>query len=377
MAAIASVSYLLDPIHPNVKKVSLTLVVCGQSGNCDRVGRGHGSIRKSPKGKNEKQRRARKPPGGQVGGRSPSGSGAGSSQLRLRADWRGRARRFVRLAAPIFYTAVIAAIIATAFNLWSAPLQATRQQGGLDASQAASDAATPDLVVQDVRVTASTSSGYSDASQAVYGLDEVKRYARLGQGPTNRFLPPDKTNVRIGDIVGRRGQVQPETASQVNLTLVGNHNRPVRISAFTIYVVRRAEPPSGTLFLGGEQGDTPDTTMGFDLDSDDLNAQNLTGAVVPALAPGHYLDSHQITLQKNESVSFRIVVFARDGLYDYVFKVTTDDGRTQTIDNAGGPWTISSFAKIYQHAYRFNLSDQPNPSVEECTPPSVCVTDNT
>ncbi|WP_298795924.1 hypothetical protein [Pseudonocardia sp. 73-21] len=228
------------------------------------------------------------------------------------------------------------------------------------------------MLVEDVRFSATDPSA---ATSKVYELDQMRRSLPADSaGGHKRLLPSGAGGVIIGHTVDSSADpVQPETLSQVNATLVGAHYTPVRIVSINVHVLARSTPPTGTLFRSTSEGETPDPTMGFDLDSEDATPfVPLQDGPTPRIGKTRYFDVNQLTLTRNESVSLRLMLFARSGMYTFDFDVKTDDGRTATIDNNGQPWTVSSFARNYDRAYTVDFNAPTDRQIVSCNWPFSC-----
>jgi hypothetical protein len=189
---------------------------------------------------------------------------------------------------------------------------------------------------------------YAMASPYVFELE--------GRAISNPPLPPP--NDLIGEIAFRPS-VQPQVDQQIVFTLVGQHYQPVQITAMTARVVSRQQPLAGTLVYVRPQGGNPTEMIGFDLDSSQLNARvlsqepcsNVNVPCHPGPTAQDYLDSRQVTLARDERISFDTSIFTTTCRCQFVLDIAFSDGSTITVDNKGQPWFISGFSPYYKRSY--------------------------
>jgi hypothetical protein len=155
------------------------------------------------------------------------------------------------------------------------------------------------------------------------------------------------------------------------ITLVGNHYRQVKITDISARILDRVAPPTGTLVYASPQGASPEESVGFDLDSNDLDARvTEEGTDVPHDTTRHYFDERQITLERFESLELKLSVFTRTCLCRFVFDITTDDGSVITANDDGSPWQVSAFAPGYAREYAVDVTGPPY--IVPCAWPTDC-----
>lgn len=145
---------------------------------------------------------------------------------------------------------------------------------------------------------------------------------------------------RGGDWLRRRGGIDPRVSS-VQLVLEGNRSHQVRITQMRA-LSRCEAPATGTIFDSPPAGRDTTIHVGFDLDSSDPTAQyqNETGSWLPG-----YFMNYTVSMTQGEQVVLHIL--ARTSMHYCEFRLGMDvlDGEktvTQTIDNAGKPFTVSA-----------------------------------
>ena len=221
------------------------------------------------------------------------------------ARWR---TLWTRLTSPLALTCV-GVLLAAGLTFWIAPSQQVRQQQGLDDEQARADASSPSIVIQHQRY------GYevrSAATSRVFSLSQLPQDFKdpYSIPSSERLLPPGE-NIPpspLENIVFDRAQ--PRVYDTVLFTMMGNHYKPVKISDITIQVVRRESPPGGTLVFAAPQGASDVESIGFDLDSPDLNARVTTNdGTKPHSTTAHYFNDRQIVLNRFESIDLKLAIF--------------------------------------------------------------------
>jgi hypothetical protein len=150
---------------------------------------------------------------------------------------------------------------------------------------------------------------------------------------------------------------QPKVFDQFHVTLVGQHYQPVQIVDISARITNKQTPLTGTVLLRSPQGASPEESIGFDLDSDRLSARTTEkDTSTPVLTDQNYFDDKQVTLQRDEALTFKVSALTAHCRCEFVLDVKTADGEVVTIDNGGIPWKISAFAPTYDAAYTYDMS---------------------
>jgi len=218
-----------------------------------------------------------------------------------------------------------------------------------------------DFVVAPIRVEDTHYEGQSSQSTS-RSLDLAGQLATPDSGSPYTYYTKDNElllrtddDVRVGviyDATAGQNPAQPEVYQKIGFTLVGQRDSPVRIVRMKARVVARRQPLDGTLAYIPPQGGSADQNVGFDLDSARLDARVLLNG--SKLAEQNYLDENQVTLAKDESVSFAARVFTSACRCEFVIDAILSDGSVVTVDNNGRPWIVSGFSSHYQKSYIFD-----------------------
>jgi hypothetical protein len=251
-----------------------------------------------------------------------------------------------------------------------APAQQTRVNHGVEASQDADDAKSPAVLVENPQYDG----GVDSASTArVLQPGDLDPY--LGTPNLNisaQPLPPGD-DVRIGEVVNpATTQGQPQVFERISFNLVGNHYKQVRVKSIRVRVVRRDEPPAGTMLFIGPQGGNAMESVGFNLDSTAPDARITTVSDLPSITNRPYFAERQITLDRFENVGVTATIFASKFRWQFFLDVVSDDGRVYTVSDNGKPWEISGFASKYSEIYAVDVSP-PGPHVTKCDWPTDCL----
>jgi hypothetical protein len=161
--------------------------------------------------------------------------------------------------------------------------------------------------------------------------------------------------------------------SYLKFTLTGTHNTPARIVSMTAVIDERQEPPTGTVFFAVRQGTTANDQLGFDFESNDLNARAFENGKLTA---DRYLDLHTVTLAKGESVGYFINTFAPIfGInIKYHIEVTFDSGPPLEIyDDGGKPFQIVSYPRTAQRGYTYGETGVNTLGLYPCSWPTQCM----
>jgi hypothetical protein len=304
-------------------------------------------------------------------------STAGAPATTTKTSWWPSKKILAAVLAPVLL-AILGGLAGTIFTYWLAPQQQVRQQQGVDDAQNAADASNPPVLVENQRYQGSTG---VDSTSRVLELGEVQKAVKFGNdlapGQDPVLLPPGE-HAAVGmaqRMVTSDGHPQPRVFDQMYVTLAGNHYKPVKVTRIVARVVERREPLAGTVVYAAPQGASDPESLGFDLDSSDLNARvvvTLPGEAVPTDTSKHYLDARQVTLNKDETLEFEITAFTTTCACRFVIDVSTDDGRTITVDNHGKPWEISAFSPTYARSYAIEYADT-GYHVVPCSWPDGCL----
>jgi hypothetical protein len=256
---------------------------------------------------------------------------------------------------------ILGVVLTGGFDLLSAGRQEVSGDDALTAEKDKEDAETPALGVEGQR--------YSEAVLRASSTDRALSLEAVSQAVYEDGLPGE---VEIG---GRTYGEDPGGGLQVYeeffFTLVGQHHEPVRIANITARITKEEEPPGGTVLYGSPQGANPNEVIAFDLDSDRLSAR--TGrddSSFPVPSDQNYFDVQQVTLQMDESLTFRASAVTDRCRCEFVLDVETPDGDVVTVDNDGTPWKISAYAPTYDRAYAWDLTSN---LIVPCAWPQGCL----
>lgn len=149
-----------------------------------------------------------------------------------------------------------------------------------------------------------------------------------------------------------------QVSSGLAFTITGNHNTPVRVTKIRAVIDDKQPPPSGTVFYAVPQGATDKQDFAIDFGSTDLDARMQNDDGVPMRV--HYLDRKAITLNKGESVSFKVTTVAP--IYGvniaYHLELTFDNSSAVSVrSNSGKPFKIVSYPIVAQRGY-ITVADQ-------------------
>lgn len=145
---------------------------------------------------------------------------------------------------------------------------------------------------------------------------------------------------RGGDWLRHRGGIDPSPSS-VQVVLQGNRSHQVRITQMR--ALRHCEAPAtGTIFDSPPAGSDTTIKVGFDLDSSDPTAQyqSDTGEWLPG-----YFGNYTVSMNQGEQVVLHILSRTTTHYCEFRLGLDVLDGDTtvtQTIDNAGEPFTVSA-----------------------------------
>lgn len=159
---------------------------------------------------------------------------------------------------------------------------------------------------------------------------------------------------------------QPEVRREINFTLVGKHYHPIQIIGMKARVVARRQPLAGTLLYVPVQGGSADANIGFDLDSDRLDARLIANG---SLSTRNYFDEKQMTLSRDERVTFDALVLTSTCRCEFVIDMKLADGSVITINDNGRPWGISAFSAHYERSY---VADVNSELIRACGYPLDC-----
>jgi hypothetical protein len=127
---------------------------------------------------------------------------------------------------------------------------------------------------------------------------------------------------------------------------------------------RRVHPPSGTIVYlpdpalavpaSADRRDEVDNIV-FDLDSDLRE-----GLVVDEngdVTELKFFEENQITVERGERHSFRVMVYASGGSYDFHIDLKFSDGSTVTVNNSEASWRINGYQATYERSYSVDFGD--------------------
>jgi hypothetical protein len=146
----------------------------------------------------------------------------------------------------------------------------------------------------------------------------------------------------------------------IYIRLTGKSDKPVILTRIRVNIVSRTEPDSGTLvYLHGEGGDNIEG-VGFDLDSKDLNGRFITDPLdspdrESKISSEHYLDRRQVTISKDESITFEMIPRTSRGCYKFFIEFGTSDGQVLSVGDGAEPWQLSAPSNHYQAAYELDV----------------------
>jgi hypothetical protein len=209
--------------------------------------------------------------------------------------------------------------------------------------------------------------GYALSSSRVFELDGASVDLQHLLPPAGDNHPADTTSV-VFAFNSHDPSPLPEVKQVIHFTLVGQHYLPVQITAMKARIVAQRPPFDGTLVYIAPQGGSASLALGFDLDSNRLDARLLTDKdpnkpYIDDLHQGptaqNYFDHMQVTLSRDERVTFDPLIFKSSissaCQCEFVVDVIFSDGSVVTVDNNGLPWRISGFAQRYKRSYFVNL----------------------
>jgi hypothetical protein len=280
------------------------------------------------------------------GDESPSVSPDGPAATRNHA---GRSRWTSGFAVGAIVLTVLGGVAGAATTYWLSQSQDVRTQQTVGDDQTRQDATTPP-----VRGEAQGYSNdvlHSSSSARALSLHEIQDAASKG----GKLAEDD---VAVGEITvdADSGSKQPRVFEQFFITLVGQHFRTVQLTDITARITSAKTPLSGTNLYRSPRAPSVDESIGFDLDSRRLSARvTETDSLTPVLTETNYFDAHQVTLQRDETLTFRVSAVTAHCRCEFVLDVHTSDGQIVTVDDGGKPWKISAFAPDYNEAYTYDL----------------------
>jgi hypothetical protein len=131
---------------------------------------------------------------------------------------------------------------------------------------------------------------------------------------------------------------------------------------------------SGTVYYTVPQGDTAKGTPVFDLGSADLNARVQDQYGAPTAV--HYVAARTLTVHMDETIGFRVTVFAPFFGYDtrYHFEIDFDTGPpVHVYADDGSPFRIVSYPTTAQRGYVTAGDGYDEWAVYPCAWPGQCV----
>ena len=161
------------------------------------------------------------------------------------------------------------------------------------------------------------------------------------------------------------------SSGEIYVTLTGRGAKPTLLTLVRVKIVSSRKPDGGTLVYVPGEGSDPLQGVGFNLDSTDLNGRLVSepesAAESPRMLTRHYLDEKQVTLAKDESITFDLAPQTSKCSCEFVFEFGTSDGQILTVSDGGKPWQLSALSDHYEKAYKIDSDRQ----VQELQDPPV------
>jgi hypothetical protein len=171
------------------------------------------------------------------------------------------------------------------------------------------------------------------------------------------------------------GDLVVRSQVSIRFTLVGQHNNPVQLTRILARVDYSSSPPSGTIVFAPPEGGDDIPLIGFS-----LNKEGPRDALVVEdrnlQLNRRYLDENQITLARDERMSFEALVQGtRD--YDFHLELQFSDGSTVLADAGenGRSWHLNAYAESYNKAYKAEFGSVAGQRGRfiECAWPKTCL----
>jgi hypothetical protein len=138
-----------------------------------------------------------------------------------------------------------------------------------------------------------------------------------------------------------------------------------------VKVLDVAGPPTGTLVLVESQGGSGIPEVGFNLDGpapyDAMIVEN------GDLTKRKYLSEHQLTLSRDERMTFSAHVRASHCSCSFVFELQFNDGSTIEVKPDGEQsFNITTFSRQYSRSYFADLLESGQIATSSCSWPDDC-----
>jgi len=210
--------------------------------------------------------------------------------------------------------------------------------------------------------SASSESGSSSIRSAEQSSNQpvkIEQVSQIYTGPNYSFVVPGKlqlTSAQLSDLNQRErtsstylGTFETAhhsvalTSGYISATLMGNEPRTITITS--LEVIKSCQPPlAGTFFFTPSAGESNTISLGFDLDSQDLYAQN---TIAGRTYSGNFFQDHVITLTQGETHTLAIYVTSYHYYCKFSFRMTVATPKgvlTESIMNGRRPFQLTAFA---------------------------------
>ncbi|MFB7878544.1 hypothetical protein ACFC06_25135 [Nocardia sp. NPDC056064] len=137
----------------------------------------------------------------------------------------------------------------------------------------------------------------------------------------------------------------------ISFKITGLRNKPAVISSLAVKVLSRRPAPSGTVIAGFPQGVADAIEAGVDLNQADVVEAKVLGDPYYQLTDLDFAKENTITLAKDETLSFNLLIIAGSCVCDFEIAVEFLTGDIVTIDMDGEPFTIVGLAPKYEMAF--------------------------
>jgi hypothetical protein len=280
---------------------------------------------------------------------------------------RGGVARVLKTSAVV----MVPILAAAGLTLYLAPWQEQRAQKGVEDARAKAQIGKPSLALE-------------QAVNVSFDEPDSFLFPSLPSAATASYLGGKHLDQeRIKTAVQKEGGLEIVTldnelregglaANRIRLTVVGRTQSPALVTDISARIISK-EPPWSSGFIYTEpQGATAAEGLGFDLSSSNLKARRINKDALSLgdirKAPSYLLDK-QVTIARDERVTFDVVALVADASVKWVIDFTTSDGQTLTATNNGKPWQSSSLSPSYKAAWSRNFTPDGSIAYRSCVWP--------
>ena len=280
---------------------------------------------------------------------------------------RSRIARLLKTSAFV----LVPILIAAGLTLYLAPWQEQRAQKGVEDARARAQVGKPSLALeQSANVSFDEPDSFLLPSPPSADISGYLGGKRLDQERIKTAVQKEGgLEIVTLDSVLEEGGL---AANRIKLTLVGRAQNPVLITDISARIVSKKAPWSSGLVYTEPQGATPAEGLGFDLNSSNLKARRISEEALSLgdirKAPS-YLLGKQVTIARNERVTFNVVALAAGASFEWVIDFKTSDGQTLRASNNGKPWQSSSLGSSYKAAWSRSLTPDGSVAYRSCVWP--------